>query len=335
LKHRDDFKRTQHRVIAVNTKQAMKFWVGVTDNRWFEYLSEHRPDEVNFWRPRATQTFRAIEPGAPFLFKLHSPKNYIVGGGFFVSHTVLPLSLAWETFKEKNGAPDFSSFQGSIARYREREGYHEPDPEIGCIVLTSPFFFPQSEWIVEPPDWSPNLVQGKIYDSNEPIGQSIWEQVTDRLADAGLGRSESSIEAAAAISEARYGAEYVTQARLGQGAFRVLVTDAYLRRCAITGERTLPVLQAAHIRPFAQSGPNRIENGLLLRSDLHTLFDQGLLTVTKDLCVEVSGRIREKYENGRDYYALRGRTLVVVPSREIERPSLEMIRWHNENVYVG
>jgi putative restriction endonuclease len=39
------------------------------------------------------------------------------------------------------------------------------------------------------------------------------------------------------------------QPRLGQGAFRLLVTDAYQRRCAVTGERTLPVLDAAHIRP--------------------------------------------------------------------------------------
>jgi len=72
----------------------MKFWVGVTDNDWFRFLAARLPDEVNFWRPNATQTFRVIEPGAPFLFKLHSPLNYIVGGGFFVSHSILPLSLA-------------------------------------------------------------------------------------------------------------------------------------------------------------------------------------------------------------------------------------------------
>lgn len=42
--------------------------------------------------------------------------------------------------------------------------------------------------------------------------------------------------------------------RLGQGAFRVLVTDAYQRRCAISGEKTLPVLEAAHIRPYSQHG---------------------------------------------------------------------------------
>ena len=51
------------------------------------------------------------------------------------------------------------------------------------------------------------------------------------------------------------------------------MTDAYERRCAVTGEKTLPVLEAAHIRPYALLGPHRVNNGLLLRSDLHKLFD--------------------------------------------------------------
>ena len=61
----------------------MKFWVGVIDNKGFEFLAEQRPDEVNFWQPSGTRSFQAIEPGAPFLFKLHSPQNSIVGGGLF------------------------------------------------------------------------------------------------------------------------------------------------------------------------------------------------------------------------------------------------------------
>ena len=86
----------------------------------------------------------------------------------------------------------------------------------------------------------------------------------------------------------------------------MLVTDAYNRRCAVTGERTLPVLQAAHIKPYAESGPNRVSNGLLLRSDLHILFDRGYVTINRDYRLEVSPRIREEFENGRQYYAMAG-----------------------------
>jgi putative restriction endonuclease len=51
--------------------------------------------------------------------------------------------------------------------------------------------------------------------------------------------------------------------------------------------------------------------------------------------VEVSGRIKEQYENGRIYYALHGQPLVQLPERELERPSQEFIEWHNNNVYAG
>jgi hypothetical protein len=69
----------------------------------------------------------------------------------------------------------------------------------------------------------------------------------------------------------RYGAPTLVRPRLGQGAFRVIVIEVYDRRCTITGERTLPVLEAAHIKPYVSGGPHPPENGLLLRSDLHTL----------------------------------------------------------------
>lgn len=77
------------------------------------------------------------------------------------------------------------------------------------------------------------------------------------------------------VAEPRYGTPVTILPRLGQGTFRIVVTDAYERQCAVTGERTLPVLEAAHVRPYGRSGPHDPRNGLLLRSDLHTLFDRG------------------------------------------------------------
>ncbi|WP_162470581.1 HNH endonuclease [Desulfosporosinus orientis] len=61
-----------------------------------------------------------------------------------------------------------------------------------------------------------------------------------------------------------------------------MVTEAYYRRCAITGEKTLPVLEAAHIKPYSLEGSHETNNGLLLRKDLHTLFDRGYITITED-----------------------------------------------------
>jgi putative restriction endonuclease len=118
--------------------------------------------------------------------------------------------------------------------------------------------------------------------------------------------------------------------RIGQRSFRALVTDAYNYRCAISRERTLPVLQAAHIRPYAEGGTHELSNGVLLRSDLHTLFDQHYITIDpykKSLIV--SRRIREQFENGRDYYALNDRPLLQ-PDREVALPSMASLIYHYE-----
>jgi hypothetical protein len=92
----------------------MKLYIGVTDNHWFQFLSQLQPDEINFWQPGGKQTFAALSPGEPFLFKLHSPLNFIVGGGFFVRHSFLPVSLAWDAFGDKNGMADYYSFTQDI-----------------------------------------------------------------------------------------------------------------------------------------------------------------------------------------------------------------------------
>ncbi len=131
----------------------------------------------------------------------------------------------------------------------------------------------------------------------------------------------------------RFGVEYLTRGRLGQGAFRVLVTDAYQRRCAVTGERTLPVLEAAHIKPYALAGPHSVTNGILLRSDLHKLFDLGYVTITPALRLEVSRRLKEEWQNGREYYAYHGKDLICRPTEAFNFPNRNFLEWHNENAF--
>lgn len=81
----------------------MRLFVGVTDDQWFHFLAGHAQcDEVNFWRPSG-KGFQALGEGELFLFKLHAPDHFIVGGGFFARALRLPLSLAWESFGEANG----------------------------------------------------------------------------------------------------------------------------------------------------------------------------------------------------------------------------------------
>ena len=309
----------------------MKFWVGVTDNKWYNFLRQQLPDEVNFWHPSGTTQFSAIQPGNLFLFKLKSPYNHIAGGGYFIRHSILPLSLAWEAFGEKNGASNQESLLQMISALRND---NSQNPFIGCSILTEPFFFDEQDWIPAPANWGRSIVQGKTYSTEDSHGQLLWNAVMERLQQNPLLYA-TGVNAGLTIGEKQslYGSEYLAKARLGQGAFRVLVTESYQRRCAVTGERTLPVLEAAHIKPFVKSGPNLVSNGLLLRSDLHILFDRGYITVTDKMNVEVSRRIKEEFENGRDYYAMHGKLLRVLPSKAIERPAQDFIKWHNENIF--
>jgi predicted restriction endonuclease len=69
------------------------------------------------------------------------------------------------------------------------------------------------------------------------------------------------------------------KARRGQQAFRDALLEAYKGRCAITGCPVVDVLEAAHVTPYLGPETNDITNGLLLRADLHTLLDCGLIGI--------------------------------------------------------
>ena len=197
------------------------------------------------------------------------------------------------------------------------------------MFWAEPFFLQRSAWIPVPENWAPNIVQGKTYDTTSADGRDLWEAVRGALN--GMPRVGESPVTKDSFDHNRFGSEYLTRGRLGQGAFRVLVTDAYERRCAVTGERTLPVLEAAHIKPYALFGPHRVSNGILLRADLHKLFDLGYVTVTPELKFEVSPKLKTEWENGREYYLHHGQPLHTRPADPAGQPSREFLTWHNEN----
>src|SRR5688500_12142999 len=131
----------------------MKIFVGITDYDWFKlHASKPVIEEVNFWRPSPDATFKVLKTGEPFLFKLHAPRNFIVGGGFFIKFLHLPVSLAWEAFGEGNGARSLEEVRERIARYRHLPITPFEDPQIGCIILDEPFFFDERDWIPIPAD---------------------------------------------------------------------------------------------------------------------------------------------------------------------------------------
>ncbi len=313
----------------------MKFYLGVTDNNWYNFLAKQNREDVNFWQPSGNTNFKLLQSGAPFLFKLRFPANAIGGIGFFSSHTFLPISIAWDVFEKRNGCDSLQELQKMIMPLRQDQS--DINPQIGCIVLTNPIFFFKEDWIPAPEDWGKSIVQGKSYSTDSTIGKELWIK-TERLLQKYLYKTDEEEKSQLILEDTEspmYGKTVLTKVRLGQGAFRILVTDAYNRKCAISGEKTLPVLEAAHIKPYAASGAHFISNALLLRSDLHKLFDTGYLTITPDFKIEISKRIKEEFQNGKDYYKFHGENLYNLPNRLQDRPASRFIEWHNENIFQG
>jgi putative restriction endonuclease len=320
---------------VVQSLKMTEGWVAVTHSDWFDFLAlQPRRDEVNFWSPSDYYSFHGT-PGAPFFFKLKSPRNAIGGFGYVAGFSRLPEWLAWECFGEGNGARSLEELRarlGDIRARNEMRGTGGPS-QIGCIVLVQAVFFSREQWIPQPTDWAARNLRYKRYDLSAGEGARIWRECLDRAEY--LSRTPEHLRGLVVHeTPERYGEPVLVRPRLGQGAFRVAVTDAYRRACAVTGEHSLPVLEAAHIKPYALQGPHEVSNGLLLRSDLHRLFDLGYVTVTSDLRLQVSARLRGEFENGRTYYPMDG-NVVVVPEHNALQPDPNFLRWHNDSVFRG
>ncbi|MBP3883498.1 MAG: HNH endonuclease [Olsenella sp.] len=313
----------------------MDVYVGLTDWDWFSFLQHREMAEVNFWKPSG-QPFRALSEGDLFLFKLKAARGgRIAGGGFFVNSTITSIDWAWRAFGIENGTASLTELNDKIWHYRHCDNRRDLNATLTCIMLTDVFYLDERDWFDISDRWSPSIVSGKTFrgqDASALVGE-VELRLRGRRAIAGADGNGATPEAPSGITPA------MAKHRIGQGAFRTLVADAYQRRCAITGERTVPVLQATHIKSFSSDGPNAVDNGILLRSDMHALFDAGYLTIEYDSRSEsrvvISNRLHDDFGNGKDYYPYHGRRLAVMPAQRELRPSREYLDWHHEHVFLG
>jgi len=267
-------------------------FIANTDFGWFSHFL-HRaepPDEVDFWQP-SPHGFKAITPGAPFFFRLGAPHRAIAGYGFFARYERVPVWLAWESFRDLNGTDTFAEMTARIEAIRRRTG---------SALLA----------LADHAAWHPRIQGGKTIDVSHGDGQRILAECPERTA-----RLRSQAEPLE-DELPRYGASQIVQPRLGQGTFRVAVTSAY-GGCAVSGEHSLPALEAAH-----------------LRADIHRLYDAGYVTVTPDYRFRVSHDLADDFHNGREYERFAGRA-ITVPHAVADRPSPELLDWHAADVFRG
>jgi predicted restriction endonuclease len=179
------------------------------------------------------------------------------------------------------------------------------------------------------------------YELYDPASHGVWEIYVDdegnaRVREVSVGMVERELAAARGAAEARnaFDPSDIEDARQrifgaivrrqGQPRFRQELLKAYRGQCAMTGCAVEQVLEAAHIHPYRGGETNVVCNGLLLRADIHTLFDLGLVRVDHDTLEVVISSLLQ----GTEYADLASRRLAL-PVEPSDHPSREALRWHS------
>ena len=323
----------------------MRPYIANTDPNWFDFLEQiagastsepHCVPEVNFWFPNAREpVIRSISAGTPVFFRRKSPDCAIAGVGYFASFQMLPLDDAWMAFGVGNGDPEERRFRTRIRAYRTKEdrGSADLDRPLACMALRAAEFWPRSKWIPwkEQQGFRKPIVTGKFEDDPTLISllmaaigdaRTVWNDEFTPSFKLPEGDERNWRESARQV------------VREGQATFRLRLLDAYGHQCAITGEHTVPVLDAAHIIPYNGRASNHVQNGLVLTKEFHALFDRGYVTIDpSSLRVRISAKLREDFQNGRRYYPYDGQALATLPRIESLRPSIAALTWHNRHVF--
>ena len=315
-------------------------YVAITDKAWFDFLSgkavSGRVDEVNFWSPLSTRPMKRMAPGEPVFFRLKSPYYAIAGYGFFAHFSTLSLDEAWRLFGWRNGDPYETAFLQRIGKYRRLDLLEPRSPRnpMGCTVLRDARFWPQGSWLPwgAAEGWGSQIVTGKTERDPARAQLLLSRMANDALRQDVEAELNPRFQLQDVDARARREAEFVV--REGQGTFRARLLDAYGVRCAVTGEHTEPVLDAAHIQPYLGPRSNHVQNGLVLTKEFHALFDLGFVGITPDYRVRISPALRDRWHNGKRYYTYDDHPLVAIPGRLHEQPSRDALDWHMHNTFV-
>lgn len=288
------------------------FAISPTDLDWFNFLrTEGLNSEINFWTPTPWNVSR-LAKGDKLYFILKSPIRKVGGYGQFVEYKNMSVNDAWNKFGFKNGCASKQELINRLDSYKASNNSDErsvTETEIGCIVLNNAMFLDDDKFIdIEDYkiDFSRFIVKIKYFNEADPL-----ETLTN-LPSRGFELLPTTLEK---LKKSRL----VTE-RKGQGNFRAIITRAYGNKCCITNESTPELVEAAHIQPYIDENSNHVKNGLLLRVDLHKLYDNGLLYIDDSFVIHISPEVKSEY-----YQKLNG-TKISLSVNINEQPSTEALK---------
>lgn len=289
------------------------FAISNTDRAWFNFLKQlGLNSHVNFWTP-TPWNIRGLQKNARLYFMLKSPIRKIAGFGEFQGYQNLTAKLAWDKFGYRNGCYSkevlIERVQSYIDKNSRKFGGVKIDAdryEIGCIELNNCEFWDEGDFI--------DLIGVGVEFPKQVVTIKFFKQYDL------IRINEKRASAFALIKEPSNKKKSLTLIREGQGEFRGLVLRAYGNRCCISGEVIPELLEAAHIQPYTNRCSNHIQNGLLMRVDLHRLFDNGLLYIDRNFFVHIS-----KVLLNTAYYEKYNGVRIQLPDDAFEFPSPEAL----------
>jgi putative restriction endonuclease len=288
------------------------FAISPTDIEWFKFLrTEGLNSEINFWTPTPWNVSR-LASGDKLYFMLKSPIRKIGGYGQFVEYKNMSVNDAWNKYGFKNGCTSKQELIERLDKYKASNSSDErsvTDSEIGCIVLTNAVYYDDDKFLDLDNyeiDFSRFIVKIKYYNANDPLEIATQSTLKE-------------FELLPTTIEKLKKSRLVTE-RKGQGNFRAIITTAYSNKCCITSETTPELLEAAHIQPYFDENSNHVKNGLLLRVDLHKLYDNGLLYIDESFKIYISPEVKSEF-----YRKLNG-TTIRLPENNNLHPSKEALK---------
>lgn len=171
------------------------------------------------------------------------------------------------------------------------------------------------------PGWSPeDVALHTAYRGKD--SQSLADEM-EKMLDSEAEELDDEYEEPDSEDDGRRRVSREILARRGQSKFRQQLLKVYGGRCAITGCNAAEALEAAHLEPYADGGTNTLANGLLLRADMHTLFDLGRVAVDPETYSVI---LHPDLRMG-SYADLHGK-IIELPSDPVRRPAKEALLKH-------
>lgn len=296
--------------------------IAPTDLNWFNFVQEHSYiDQFNFWTPTPWNVKR-LEVGDRLYFMLKSPIRKIGGYGHFVEYKNLTAEKSWEIYGKGNGVDSLEELLQRCSKYVTKHTNNKnvvSDSEIGCLILEDIFFFDSDDY------FSPEKYGDEYLFPNQVVKLKYYKDdfmSVEKTQE--FGGNEFELLDHSMKNKTR---KSLINRRDGQQKFRKIIMKKYNNLCSITGETSKEILEAAHIQPYISEESNHPQNGILLRVDIHRLFDLGLIAVNTDYKILVSSHLKSS-----NYNSLIGKS-IQLPTGEENWPSQNALKYHLENVF--